>query len=298
MIKRKKIEGIQFAIVNYTVFYVFALICIFPFYYIIINTISDNTLVARGHILFLPSGFHLTNYAQVFRISGLLQATFISVARTLIGTIFSIISASFVGYAMTKKEFWHRKFWYRYFIITMYFNAGIIPWYMTMLTLGLHNNFLAYVLPALTVPFYMILVKTYIESIPSSLEESAEIDGAGYLRRYFSIVFPISKPIIATVAIFAAVGQWNSFVDTVFLITNKDLYTLQFLLYRFLNESALLAEQMRRNPSFADVSAAKMLTPVAIRFTVTAIVVLPVLLIYPIFQKHFVKGIMIGAIKG
>ena len=298
MTKRKKNESVLFAVINYTVFFLFAILCAFPFYYILINTISDNTLVARGSILFLPSGIHFSNYAQVFRISGLLQATFISVARTVIGTALAVVSASFVGYAMTKTEFWRRKLWYRYFIVTMYFNAGIIPWYLTMRTLGLLNSFLAYVLPALTVPFFMILVKTYIESIPPSLEESAEIDGAGYFKRYLYIILPVSKPIIATIAIFAAVGQWNAFVDTVFLVTDRNLYTLQFLLFRFLNETALLAEQMRRNPSFVNVSAANMLTPVAVRFTITAIVVLPVLTIYPLFQKHFVKGIMLGAVKG
>jgi len=179
----------------------------------------------------------------------------------------------------------------------MYFNAGIIPWYLNMRMLGLINNFLAYILPAVCVPFFVILVKTYIESIPESLEEAAEIDGAGYLMRYLRIILPLTRPIIATIAIFAAVGQWNSFMDTVFLVTKKELYTLQFILYQYLNEANYLADQMRQNPNFINVAATYKLTPVAVRFTVSIITVMPILLVYPFFQKYFVKGIMIGAIK-
>lgn len=281
----------------YISFGLFAFLCFFPFYYIIINTISDNTLVSAGKVLFLPQGIHFENYKQVFLIKGLFSATFISIARTLIGTAFSVLAATIIGYAFSRPEYWKRKFWYRFLIITMYFNAGIIPWYLNMRMLGLLNNFLAYILPAVCVPFFVILVKTYIESIPESLEEAAEIDGAGYLIRYVRIIMPLTRPIIATIAIFAAVGQWNSFMDTVFLMTKKELFTLQFILYQYLNEANYLAQQMRLNPNFVNVVASYQLTPVAVRFTVSIITVLPILLVYPFFQKYFVKGIMIGAIK-
>ncbi|MEA4889120.1 MAG: carbohydrate ABC transporter permease [Clostridiaceae bacterium] len=281
----------------YTGFGLFAFLCFFPFYYIIINTISDNTLVSAGKILFLPHGIHLENYKQVFLIKGLLNATVISLSRTVLGTAMSALAATVLGYAFSRPEYWKRKFWYRFLIITMYFNAGIIPWYLNMRMLGLINNFLAYILPAVCVPFYVILVKTYIESIPESLEEAAEIDGAGYLMRYLRIILPLTRPIIATIAIFAAVGQWNSFMDTVFLVTKKELYTLQFILYQYLNEANYLADQMRQNPNFINVAATYKLTPVAVRFTVSIITVMPILLVYPFFQKYFVKGIMIGAIK-
>lgn len=281
----------------YFLFGLFTFLCFFPFYYVIINTVSDNTMVASGRVLFFPQGFHIENYKQVFQIKGLFSATIISILRTLIGTAFSIIGASVMGYAFSRPEYWKRKFWYRFIIITMYFNAGIIPWFLNMRMLGLLNNFLAYVLPAVCGPFYVILVKTYIESVPESLEEAAEIDGAGYLMRYLRIIMPLTRPIIATIAIFAAVGQWNSFMDTVFLMTKRELYTLQFILYQYLNEATYLANQMRQNPNFINVVAAYQLTPVAVRFTVSIITVLPILLVYPFFQKYFIKGIMIGAVK-
>ncbi len=284
-------------ILIYFGFGLFSFLCFFPFYYIIINTISDNTLVSAGKILFLPHGIHVENYKQVFLIKGLASATFISLSRTVLGTAMSALAATVLGYAFSRPEYWKRKFWYRFLIITMYFNAGIIPWYLNMRMLGLINNFLAYILPAVCVPFFVILVKTYIESIPESLEEAAEIDGAGYLMRYLRIILPLTRPIIATIAIFAAVGQWNSFMDTVFLVTKKELYTLQFILYQYLNEANYLADQMRQNPNFINVASNYKLTPVAVRFTVSIITVMPILLVYPFFQKYFVKGIMIGAIK-
>jgi putative aldouronate transport system permease protein len=282
----------------YIVFGLFGLVCIFPFYYVVINTVSDNTLVSLGKIMFLPQGLHLENYRQVFEIRGLFQAAFISVARTVLGTVATVLSTTVLGYAFSRREYWKRAFWYRFLIISMYFNAGIIPWYLTMRSLGLTNNFLAYVLPAFNRPFNVILAKTYIESIPSSMEEAAEIDGAGYLARYARIILPMARPIIATIAIFSAVEQWNSFMDTVYLMTNRNLYTLQFILYQYLSQVDFIAIQMQKNPAFIDVVASARLTPVAIRFTVSIITVIPILLVYPFMQKHFVKGIMIGAVKG
>jgi putative aldouronate transport system permease protein len=266
---------------------------------VFINTISDNTMVARGEVVIVPIGFHLRNYVEIFKLRGLLQATGVSVARTVIGTVFTLLSASFLGYCMTKREYWHRKFWYRFLIVTMYFNAGIIPWYLMMNSLRLTNNFWGYVLPALVSPFNMILIKTFIESIPASLEESAEIDGAGYITRYVKLILPLAKPILATIAVFAAVGQWNSFMDTVYLMTDSRYHTLQFILYRFLNETNRIADMMKRSSSVnAGMLLSQQLTPRGVLFAVTMVTLLPILLVYPFMQRYFVKGIMIGAIKG
>ena len=297
--KYNKTAGDKVADVFIYLFYTFfTFICVFPFYFVLINTISDNTYVSRGAILFLPQGIHFNNYLQIFQLPGIFDAAFMSVARTSIGTFLTLVGSSFLGYAMTRQEYWGRRFWYRFFIITMYFNAGLIPFFLTIRTLGLMNNFWVYVLPGMVGPFNMILIKTYIESVPAALEESAEIDGAGYLRRYFFIILPLSKPILATIAIFAAVGQWNAFMDTVMFANRPHLFTLQFILFRYLNELHALADLIRRSPEMAGEVAGRMLTPVAIRYTITAVVVMPILLVYPFFQRFFTKGIMIGAVKG
>ncbi|OPJ58395.1 carbohydrate ABC transporter permease [Clostridium oryzae] len=297
--KKKYTAGdIVFNICNYGFFALFTLICIFPFYYIFINTISNNDLSARGLVTFWPRGIHFDNYINVLKIPGLGRAAMISLGRTVIGTVLTVLASAFLGYLFTKKEMWGRRVWYRFVVITMYFNAGIIPWYITMMNLHLTNNFLAYIIPTIVSPFNIILVKTFVESIPASLEESAQIDGAGYMTIFAKILLPLIKPILATIAVFSAVGQWNSFTDTLFLVTDEKLFTLQFQLYKYLNESSSLAAAMKGGTSAAAANLAHMQTSTSIRMTVTMIVVLPILFVYPYFQRFFVKGVMIGAVKG
>ena len=287
-----------FSILNYTVFALFTFACIFPFYYLFINTISNNDLSSRGLVLFYPQGLHLDNYTQAFKLPGLGRATFISFSRTIIGTALTVTASAFLGYVFTKNEMWGRKFWYRFLMITMYFNAGLIPWYITMLNLGLTNNFLAYIIPSIVSPFFIILVKTFVESTPVSLQESAQIDGAGYLTIFWKIVVPLIMPILATIAIFAAVSQWNSFTDTLFLVSNSKLFSLQFILYRYMNEATSLAQLMKSSTGAMNLNLSNIQTPTSIRTTVSMIVVIPILMVYPFFQRFFVKGIMLGAVKG
>ena len=290
-------SDLLFNIFNYAFFGLFTIICILPFYYLFINTISDNDLTKRGLITLIPKGIHLNNYMQVFRLRGLGQAAFVSIARTVVGSAATVIGSAFVGYLVTKREMWGRTFWYRYIIVTMYFSAGLVPWYMNMVMLHLTNNFLAYVLPGIVAPFNIILVKTYIESIPASLEESAAIDGAGTFKVFVSIIWPLITPILATIAIFSAVGNWNAFTDTLFLMTDERYFTLQFVLYRYLNEANYLASIMRSG-STMPVEVSQALTPRTIQMTISMVVIFPILLVYPFLQRFFVKGIMIGAVKG
>lgn len=295
---RSSVSSRIFDVCNYLFFALFTLLCVYPFYYIFINTISDNTLTARGLVLFYPEGIHFSNYSQVMKLQGLGEATLISIARTVLGTFLSVFASAFVGYLVTKEKLWHRKIWYRIIVATMYFNAGIIPWYILMMNLRLTNNFLAYIIPGIMSPFNIILVKTYVESIPPALEESAQIDSAGYWVRFTRIVLPLCLPILATVTVFTAVGQWNSFQDTLFLMTDRKLYTLQFLLYRYINESNALATVLKNTGGNVNINLSLVQTPTSVRMTVTMIVVAPILLVYPFFQRYFVGGIMIGAVKG
>ncbi len=298
--KQLTLNDILFSIVNYTIFAIITLICIYPFYYLVINTISANDLSANGAINFLPKQIHMRNYIEVFKLKGLLPAAGISLARTAIGTFLTVLASAFLGFMFTQKKMWARKFWYRFIVITMYFNAGLIPMFITMDTLHLTNNFLVYILPAIVQPFNIILAKTYIESIPPSLQEAAEMDGAGIITVFAKVMLPTSKPILATIAIFSAVSQWNSFQDTLIYVTDQKLYSLQYLLYCYINQAnSLKALIMNSIGSASSVMAlATKQTPTSVRMTVTVIVVLPILFVYPIFQKYFVKGIMIGSVKG
>lgn len=285
------------SVVTYLLYALFGFICIYPFYYIFINTISSNELSKRGIILFWPREIHFKNYYEAFKISGLLHAAQISVGRTVIGTFFTVFMSAFLGYMFTRETLWHRKIWYRFVMVTMYFNAGVIPWFLTMRNLGLTNNFWGYIFPVMVSPFFIILMKTYVESTPKELQHAAEIDGAGTLRIFFQIIIPIITPILATVAIFAAVNQWNAFQDTLLLVTTNKLYTLQFTLFQYLNQANSLKSLVNSSSSTA-INLAQMQTETSIRMTVTIIVVAPILFIYPIFQRFFIKGIMIGAVKG
>lgn len=295
----KKPGDVVFNVINYTIFGILAFLCAYPFYYLIINSISSNELSNNGMINFIPRQIHFQNYRDVFKLNGLSMAMIVSVLRTVIGTALTVFSSALLGYMFTLKKMWHRKFFYRFIVITMYFNAGIIPMFMTMKNLHLTNNFLVYILPWIVQPFYIIMVKTYIESTPISLQEAAEVDGAGPLTIFIKIVLPISTPILATVAIWAAVGQWNSFQDTLLYVTDQKLWSLQYLLYTYINQANSLAAAVKSSGSMANVqNLITRQTPTSIRMTVSVIVVLPILFVYPIFQRYFVKGIMIGAVKG
>jgi multiple sugar transport system permease protein/putative aldouronate transport system permease protein len=297
----KRARGdIPFEIWNYAGFLIFALLCAYPFYYLIINSISANDVSALGKVRLWPEGVHLSNYSQIFELSGLGNAAMISVARTVIGTVCSVLASAFLGYMFTQERMWKRSFWYRSMIFTMYFSAGLIPMYITMKTLGLTNSFWVYILPAVVQPFFIILVKTYVESMPRSLQEAAEMDGAGTVRTFFQIMLPNMTPILATIAIFSAVAQWNSFQDTLIYITDQRLYSLQYTLYTYINQANSLAQaaQNAQGDFSSIVSAATSQTPTSIRMTVAVIVVLPIIFVYPLFQRYFVKGIMLGAVKG
>ncbi|MCR5685168.1 MAG: carbohydrate ABC transporter permease [Lachnospiraceae bacterium] len=297
---RRSFSDHVMSFITYVVYTFFAFVCLYPFYYIFINTISNNDLSQRGKVLFYPKEIHFTNYIQVFQIKGLFDAFKISLLRTVIGTVLTVVCAAFLGYMFTRESMWKRRFWYRFVVATMYFNAGIIPWYLTMVKLGLVNNFWGYIFPMVVSPFYIVLCKTFVESIPKELQEAAEIDGAGTLRIFWSIIRPVIKPILATIAIFSAVNQWNAFQDTLLLVTDQKLYSLQFLLYNYINQANSLKTAVNSSTSSANIAAslAHAANATSIRMTVTMFVVIPIILVYPFFQRYFTKGIMIGAVKG
>lgn len=302
---KKKVKysfgDIVFNILNYGFFGIFMISCIFPFYYLFINTISDNALVRIGAINFIPKGIHLQNYLSLLGAGEILDAFVVSVSRTIIGTSLMVVVSALAGYLMTKQEMWHRKVWYRFLVITMYFNAGLVPTYLNFLMLGLTENYLVYIIPAIVQPYNIILVKTYIESIPAELEESAFIDGASHMKIFRNIIWPLSKPILATIAIFGAVGHWNSFMDSILYMSGTpELQTLQHRLYIYLNQTTSLANVMQNGVSSSQAAnaMASVMDAKTIKYTISMVTVIPILAVYPFMQRYFEKGIMLGAVKG
>jgi putative aldouronate transport system permease protein len=289
-----------FAAVNIALFATFTLLCVFPFYYLFINTVSDNALVQKGLVGLFPRGIHVDNYLKLLRVRDLGNAFLVSLSRTVIGTALTVAASAFVGYLMTKQELWGRKAWYRLLVVTMYFNAGIIPWFTNMQMLGLTNTYWAYIVPGIMNVFNIIMVKTYIEAIPKELEESAMIDGASHIQVFRRIIWPVSKPILATIAVWSAVGNWNSFMDSLILMqASPGLYTLQHRLWIYLNTTSNIGALMSAHAQAIDQSiVAEVLNGKVIKYTIAMVTAIPILVVYPFMQRYFERGIMLGAIKG
>lgn len=228
---------IIYYIILYAVFGAFTILCFYPFYYLFINSISANDLSVsvRGEILWFPKESHFSNYMDVIKIKGLLHAGWISGADSA-GNRGNRDGLRFWIYVHTGKMT-ARKFWYRFTVITMYFSAGIIPWYLTMKNIGFTNNFWAYVIPAAVQLFNIILVKTYVSPRRRLCRKPRRLTARGD-ENLLETDSALSKPILATVAIFAAVGQWNSFQDTLILMTEERYYTLQYILYQYIIQAS------------------------------------------------------------
>ena len=293
--KKNTLGNVIFNILNYSFFALFMFLCLYPFYYIFLYSISGSQEAIKG-ITFFPRSFTLTNYIDVFDQPGIAGAALVSLTRTVVGTALTVIVSSFFAYLMTKQKMYFRKFIYRLMVLTMYFGAGLIPYYLTMRAYGFVNNFLVYIIPGALSAYYVILIKTYIEQLPASMEEAAVIDGAGIFVIFFRIIFPLSMPIIATIMVFAAVGQWNSWFDNlIYMAGRKEYNTLQLILYNMLSKASAISNAIDTNTA---QQLARQVSPDTIRMTTTMIVTFPVLFVYPFAQKYFVKGIMIGAVKG
>ncbi|MCL2084331.1 MAG: carbohydrate ABC transporter permease [Oscillospiraceae bacterium] len=298
MFKRSAADYV-FDAVNILFFTLFTLLCVFPIYYLFINTISDNSLVQAGQVNLYPRGIQFDNYLALLNVGDLGNAAMVTVGRTLLGTVTMALTCALVGYLVTQNAMFGRKVIYRGIVVIMYFNAGLVPWYLNMSMLGLTNNFWGYIIPAIVQPFNVILVKTYVESIPGELQESAFIDGAGYLTVFGRIILPLCKPILATIAVFGAVMHWNSFMDSVILMGgDPNLYTLQHRLYLYLNKATNLGKLMNSGGSISEADVTSALNSRVVSLTVAMVTIIPILLVYPFMQRYFQKGIMLGAVKG
>ncbi len=281
--------------VVYAVMILLAFMCFYPFYYVFIYSISDPTLAQQG-VTLLPKGFSLINYQKVIQLDGIAQSFMISLARTVFGTAITVVACSFFAYLVTQ-NLYARKVIYRFVIFTMYFNAGLIPMYLTYRMYHLTNTFWVYIIPSAISAYYIVLLKTFIEGIPESLAESAKLDGAGVITVFFKIIFPLSKPILATITVFAAIAQWNNWFDNYIYVQNDALKTMQLMLYDYLNQASQLS-QMSTSSLQHGAAAATQVTAQGVRMTITMVVTIPILLVYPFMQRYFAKGIMLGAVKG
>lgn len=292
MKKRKKLTW--FDLVNGLFMLFMLIICIYPFYSLLVSSLSDPKKVEEWFFIF-PKHITLGAYREIFGNNKILQPMFISFARAFCGTVITLVCSSMFAYLVTQKELPFRKAMYKFVVITMYLNAGMIPWVITMVNYGLRNNFWVYIIPSAISAYYVILIKTYFESVPQELEESAKIDGAGFFTRFFKIILPVSKPILGAVGMFSAVAQWNSWYDNLMLVQDNNLKTLQLMLYQIIQNMSVVMNDPKTAGTAMVMNRPSILS---VRSAIAMLTVIPILAVYPFMQRYFTEGIMVGAVKG
>ena len=270
-------------------------VTVYPFWNIFIISINDATDAIRGGLYFLPRKLSLSSYAEILGRSTFLAYIKVSVGRTLIGTPIAVLVTAMLAYPLSRKDLVGRKFWNLLFVFTMYFGGGLVPYYMVLKGIHMLNTFWVFIFPMMMSVYNMILIRSYIESMPDSLFEAAKIDGANDLVVLVKMVIPLSKPILMTVALFVAINQWNSWFDAYLYTSDQALKPMQSILVEILNQYQTGASTSQ---ALSNAKAGVTVTPDSIRMAATMVATLPIIMVYPFVQKYFVKGVMLGAVKG
>lgn len=287
---KKDVDSRVFDIVNVLILAIFTLLIVIPLWNVVVSSFASGEALAKGDFIFWPSELSLENYKAVFRDSSMLRAFVISILKTVIGVVTHVFFCSMMAYAMSKTNLKGRKLYSAMGITTMFFSGGMIPTYLLIRELGLLNSFWVYIIPALLSYYDVIILMNFFRNVPQSLEESAKIDGAGHWRIFLQIFLPLSKPALATIALFNGVNQWNDFMTARLYITDKTLYPLQMKLYEIIVQSQT---QGMQNIGTAVAES----TTKGVQLATIVVTTIPILVIYPLLQKHFIAGMMVGAVK-
>lgn len=282
-----------FVVCNTLFMVAFVVITLYPVLNTLAVSFNDGTDALRGGIYLWPRKWTLKNYITVLEKQNLITGAYITVARTIVGTLFALAANAILAFIVSRKDFLFKQGLSLFWVITMYVNGGMIPTFLLYKSLGLTNSFWVYVIPGMFSAFNMLVIRTYMVGIPDSLEESAKLDGAGYTTIFFKIISPLCKPVYATVALFVAVGQWNSWFDAMlYNRMSSNLTTLQYELMKLLSSvsnQGTSAEAMK--------NAAGTVTPTSVRAAATILTMLPIICLYPFLQRYFVTGLTIGGVK-
>ncbi|MCR8641318.1 carbohydrate ABC transporter permease [Paenibacillus sp. N1-5-1-14] len=280
-----------FSLLVYVIIISMCVVTLYPFLYIISVSISQTDSVTRNEVLLFPKGFNLAAYETVLSYKGIMIAYANTIFYTVVGTLFSLMLTVLAAYPLSRKDWKLRHFASIFIIITLWFGGGMIPFYLVIKELHLLNTRASIILYAAISTFYIIIVRSYFESLPKEMEESAKMDGASDIRIFFQIVLPLSKPVLAAIGLYYAIGKWNSFFWEMILLNKEDLLPVQALLVRIIREGSFDKEMERALVQHASV------LPITIQYAAIIITSLPIIALYPFLQKYFVKGVMIGAVK-
>ncbi|MCX4320592.1 carbohydrate ABC transporter permease [Roseburia sp. 1XD42-69] len=266
------------------------IITLYPFLNVLAISLNDPMDTMRNINFILPRKFTMNNYIYVFQENNLIVPFMMSVARTLIGTLVSVFSTAMIAYVMSRRDFYFNKIVSFLFIITMYVSGGMIPEYLLLTrNLKMGNSFLVYLLPGLIWAYNIVLMRSFIDGLPDALQEAARLDGANDFTIWYKIIVPLCKPVLATVGLFYAVGQWNAFMDT--YLYARDLPTLQYVLYEIMQQA-----EIKVDPHAVD-QVKNAVSPLSVRMAITMIATVPIIVVYPFLQKYFVGGMTVGAVK-
>ena len=291
--KKTSVADKVFVTLNTLFMIMFVIITLYPVLNTLAISLNDGTDALRGGIYLLPRKFTWKNYITVLQKDNLIMGAYITVARTVIGTALALFANAILAFIVSRKRFMFKKQLSLFWVITMYVNGGMIPTFLLFKTLHLTNSFWVYVIPGMFSAFNMLVIRTYMNGISDSLEESAQLDGAGYTTLFLKIISPLCKPVYATVALFVAVGQWNSWFDA--MLYNRmsaNLTTLQYELMKLLSSVT-----NQGNSVEAMKNAAGSVTPTSVRAAATILTMLPIICLYPFLQRYFVTGLTIGGVK-
>jgi putative aldouronate transport system permease protein len=292
MMMGAKAANRTFDTVNIVLLSVCVVLCVAPLLHIIAISFSSNRPILAGEVTLFPVELNFQAYARVLGDTTMLKSLGFTVLLTVLYTVICMLMTIAAAYPLTKSELKGKKFVMVMIVITMFFSGGIIPEYILVKQLHLLDTIWSMILPGMISPFYMIILISFFQSIPKSLEESAELDGSSYFRTLTQIVIPLSMPVLATLSLFYAVGRWNGFMDSLFYITDPNLYPLQLKLYQLImNSMATDLLQMEGNHVVQIV-------PESLKAANIMFATVPILIVYPWLQKHFVSGIMVGSVKG
>jgi putative aldouronate transport system permease protein len=287
-----------FPVANVILMAAFAFICVYPFVFVLALSLNDGVDAQRGGIYFVPRTFSLENYRTIFKNADLVNAYGITIFRVVTGTLLSLGLTSLTGFALSRRALPFRRFFSWMVFVPMYFSGGIIPYYMVLNALHLTNRVAVYVVPMLFSSFNIILMRTFMKSLPESLFESARLDGAGELTVFTRIAFPLSGPVLATIALFTAVGHWNDWFTGLVFVFEKRLWPASTLLLNILRSSEIATYVNPKMFMSSGLVKRRVVTPESLKMAMLIVTTVPVLLVYPFLQKYFVKGVMIGSLKG
>ncbi len=293
---RQKTSEKIFEVVLYIVMTGALIVTLFPFLNVLAISFNLSSDTATGGVGIFPRVFTLENYKELSRFPALWTGFYISVLRTVIGAVTGLFCTSMLAYVLSRRDYMFRKVVTTMFLLTMYVSGGLIPYFMVIRMFSLNNSFWIYIIPSLISAYNLIIVRSFIEGVPESLQESAIIDGANDVQIFVQVIVPLCKPVLATVALFIAVSQWNSWFDTYLYAPFEDsITTLQYELMKILQGAASSGVA---HGTAAQLQMAKTISPLSIRMAITVVTVIPIIVIYPFAQKYFVSGMTLGAVKG